>query len=77
MLQQVRIVQRIITPQGAEEVEMVPNPYSWYKGKFPTSVRIEGDLPPELLEWLIEEAALYGWRYWPEEKKFIPTGEEE
>jgi len=67
------LVQRIITPERIYEFPVSAEPWTWYRGVFPTSVYIDGSLPEELLENLKTYALQYGWRWNDEMNRFYPT----
>ena len=67
------LTQRIITPERTWELPVFFEPQAWYRGPFPTSVLIEGDIPEDVLERLIAYARQFGWRWDDVMRRFYPT----
>jgi len=67
------LTQRIITPERTWELPVFFQPEQWYRGPYPTSVSLEGEIPQEVLERLITYASLLGWRWDETMRRFYPT----
>ncbi len=72
-MEPILLTQRIICPDRVWEFPVVFEPSSWYRGPYPTHVRVEGDVPQDILEGLISYAALFGWRWDAGARKFYPS----
>ncbi len=66
------LTQRIICPDRVFEFSVLFRPEQWYRGPFPTSVSLEGEVSEEVLENLVSYALIHGWRWDEERRRFYP-----
>jgi hypothetical protein len=68
------LVQRIICSDSVLEFEVPLSPAAWYRGPYPTSIRVVGDISEDTLRELIEYVESHGpWSWDHILGKFFPT----
>jgi hypothetical protein len=69
-----RLVQRIYFPDfpSPMEIEVGLAPLAWTRD-YPTHVRIEGEISPEVLKEVVEYVERFGWKWDEAKKKFYPV----
>jgi hypothetical protein len=72
-MRQLILTQYITTPEKRYALSVFFAPQEWYRGPFPTSVAVEGDVPEEVLQSMIEYASYFGWRWDGTMRRFYPT----
>jgi hypothetical protein len=67
-----RLIQKIYAGEITLEVEVGLCPYAWAR-EWPTHVRVEGQIDPQLLAQVVEYVeATKLWRWDPQQRKFYP-----
>ncbi len=68
-----QLVQKILLPDETLEIPVGLAPLAWTRD-YPTHVRIEGEISPEVLRKLVEYVESTGlWRWDPQMRRFYPV----